>query len=184
MRDKATLIKHTREWLLTVIITHWLCPFAKREYDNDSIHYQVIETTDLHNQLEQILAQCAALDKNGMRETSLLIFPSGLSDFEDYLDMLNIAQALLKEGGYEGIYQLASFHPDYCFEGASQNDASNYTNRSPYPMVHILREASVETALDTYPNPEKIPERNIELTTGLGVEVMKGLLADCYKPEN
>lgn len=181
MPDQNTLIQHTQKWLLTVIIEHRFCPFAKPEYDNDRIHCEVIETTNLQSQLEQILKHCAALDKDGDRETSLLIFPSGLSDFEDYLDMLDIANALLKAEGYEGIYQLASFHPDYCFEGASLNDASNYTNRSPYPIVHILRESSVETALENYPNPEIIPQRNIELTKSLGLKVMQELLAACYK---
>jgi len=88
---------------------------------------------------------------------------------------------LLKEQGYEGIYQLASFHPEYRFEGVELNDPANYTNRSPYPMIHILREASVEQALEKYPNPEKIPERNIQLIQGLGFGVMKELLAECYK---
>ena len=132
-------------------------------------------------QLEQIIAQCAALDNAANRETSLLIFPRALSDFEDYLDMLEIATALLEKQGYEGVYQLASFHPKYCFAEAAPDDASNYTNRSPYPMLHILREASVEAALENFPNPENIPDRNIQLTKGLGLTVMKKLLADCYK---
>jgi len=180
MPDHSTLIKHTQKWLLTVIIEHRFCPFAKPEYDNNSIHYEVIESADLPSQLEQILGHCSALDKDGDRETSLLIFPSGLSDFEDYLDMLDIANALLKAEGYEGIYQLASFHPQYRFAHANSNDPSHYTNRSPYPMVHILRESSIETALKNYPTPEKIPEQNIALTQSLGLKAMQALLAACY----
>jgi hypothetical protein len=81
--------------------------------------------------------------------------------------------------GYEGIYQLASFHPQYLFADSDENDPSNYTNRSPYPMLHILREASLEKVLESYPNPENIPERNIELTRSLGLETMQKLLAEC-----
>ena len=181
MPDTNTIINQTKKWLSRVIIDHTLCPFAKREYDNNRIHYEVIETTDLQSQLEQIIMQCSAMDNDVDRETSLLILPLGLSNFEDYLDVLEIASALLEKQGYEGIYQLASFHPRYCFATAAPDDASNYTNRSPYPMLHILREASVETALKNFPNPENVPDRNIQLTKGLGLAVMKKLLADCYK---
>ena len=181
MIDNTTLINQTQKWLSNVIIKHTLCPFAKREHDNGRIHYDVIKTADMRSQLDHILTQCSALDTDANRETSLLIFPLGLSEFEDYLDMLDIAAALLKTQGYEGVYQLASFHPGYCFAGASGDDPSNYTNRSPYPMVHILRESSVEAALKNYPNPEKIPERNIQLTKDLGLKVMQASLDECYK---
>ena len=181
MPDNTTLINQTQKWVTDVVIEHALCPFAKREYDSNRIHYEVIETADLQTQLEQIIAQCAAIDEDINRETSLLIFPFGLSDFEDYLDILDISTALLKTQGYEGVYQLASFHPNYCFADTPFDDPSNYTNRSPYPMLHILREASVEIALQNYPNPEKIPVRNIRFTKSLGLEAMRALLADCYK---
>lgn len=181
MPNNSTLINHTQKWLSNVVIQYSLCPFAKREHDNNRIHYEVIETADIYTQLDQIMTQCNALDEDATRETSLLIFPFGLSDFEGYLEMLDISTALLKSEGYEGIYQFASFHPNYCFEGVTLDDPSNYTNRSPYPMLHILREASVEAALKNYPNPEKIPVRNSQLTKSLGVKTMRALLADCYK---
>lgn len=188
VQDNNVLINQTKKWLSSVIIDHTLCPFAKQAYDNHGIHFAVIEATDLQGQLEQVIIQCAALDNDANRETSLLIFPVGLSnsendlaDFENYLDFLEIATALLKKQGYEGIYQLASFHPEYCFAGTSPDDASNYTNRSPYPMLHILRESSIEAALEKFPNPENIPDNNIQLTKGLGLKFMQKLLADCYK---
>lgn len=180
MADKQALINHTKKWLSSVVIAHKLCPFAKREYETDRIHYDVIHAPDFESQLTQILAQCAALDKNPSRETTLLIFPTSLSDFEDYLDVLETANACLKDQGYEGIYQLASFHPNYRFEGTQDNDPSNYTNRSPYPMLHILREASLETALSNYPNPENIPKRNVKLTQDLGLKTLRAWLAACY----
>lgn len=181
MPDNNALIDHTKKWLSSVIIGHTLCPFARREFEAGRIHYAVIDTADRMTQLEHIIMECEALDDDPERETSLLIFAQGLSGFEDYLDALGIGNALLKDLGYEGVYQLASFHPDYCFDGVPANDPSHYTNRSPYPMVHILREASVERALKNYHNPENIPARNIELTRSLGLAVMQDLLAKCYK---
>lgn len=174
-------MNQTQKWLKTVIIAHKLCPFAKREFDNNRIHYAVIETADLKSQLEEIIKQSIALDHDADRETSLLIFPKGLSEFDAYLDLLDLATTLLKDQGYEGTYQLASFHPQYQFDGTEETDPSHYTNRSPYPMLHILREASIEAALKTYPDPQNIPTRNIKLTQDLGLQVMKALLEACYK---
>ena len=179
-RPKTNYIGHTQNWLSTVVIDLGLCPFAKREFDAGRISYRVVETDDLQGQLQEIILECAAMEADREKETSLLIFPQGLSDFAAYLDMLALANALMAEQGYEGIYQLASFHPDYCFAESAIEDASQYTNRSPYPMVHVLREASVETALKNYANPEKIPDRNIKLTRELGAAAMQSLLTKCY----
>ncbi len=180
MTNKTLIIEQTQKWLSSVIIKHSICPFAKREHDNNRIHYEVIESNDLETQLEQLILQCEALDDDTSRETSLLIFPNALSDFEGYLDVVEISTELMTKQGYEGTYQLASFHPQYRFADSSIDDASNYTNRSPYPMLHILREESIEKVLANYPNPEDIPERNIKLTQDLGLEEMKKLLSDCY----
>ena len=179
--ERPDYIACTKTWLSTVIIELGLCPFAKREFEAGRIHYDVIETGDLQAQLEHIIMECAALDRDAARETSLLIFPNGLSDFHDYLDLLALANSLIAKQGYEGIYQLASFHPEYLFAGVAADDPSHYTNRSPYPTVHILRESSVENALSTYSEPEKIPERNIKLTRNLGLAAMRALLTDCYR---
>ena len=181
MSQKSHYIEQTQNWLESVIIELGLCPFAKREYEAGRIAYRVIETAELHCQLEQIILECTAMDADVSIETSLLIIPQSLSDFGTYLDLLALANALLAQQGYEGIYQLASFHPDYCFADIASDDPSHYTNRSPYPMVHILREASVEAALKNYPHPEKIPERNIALTRKLGIKAMQNLLAECHK---
>ena len=180
MPSHQVIINQTQKWLQTVIIAHSLCPFAKREFDSGRIHYAVSDAADLPEQLTCIIEHCAALDRDTDRETTLLIFPDGLSEFENYLDLIELANALLKDQGYEGTYQLASFHPQYRFAGSDETDPSHYTNRSPYPMVHILREASVEAALKRYPDPEKIPTRNIKLTQNLGLRAMKALLDDCY----
>ena len=172
-------ISQTKNWLNTFIIKHTICPFAKREYDRDSIHYELITSEAIEDQLQALIQSCAALENNSEIETSLLIYPKGLNDFDDYLDFLAIASDLLDKQGYEGIFQLASFHPDYCFDGVDSDDASNYTNRSPYPTLHIIREASLERVLENYPDPESIPQRNIEYTRELGIDVLKKILADC-----
>jgi hypothetical protein len=109
-------------------------------------------------------------------QTTILVFPSGFDNFEEYLDMLGLANLLIFQGGYGGIYQLASFHPNYCFDGEAENDPANYTNRSPYPLLHILRESSVEAALKLYPQPERIPEHNIAKARKLGAEFLQALL--------
>ncbi len=179
--DDAGLIKHTQNWLRDIVIGHGLCPFAKAEHDAGTIRYAVIRDDDLQSQAEDILTACAALDARKNIETTLLIFPAGLSGFEDYLSLIDLAVDALKAAGYEGVYQLASFHPDYRFAGSESDDPANYTNRSPYPVVHILREASVEKAIADFSNPENIPARNIRLTRGLGIEVMRDLLAGCLQ---
>lgn len=181
MPNPPAIISQTQTWLSTVIIAHKLCPFAEREFDSGRIHYAVIETDRFEAQLETVIKHCGDLDEDKDRETTLLIFPNGVSEFEAYLDLLEQAGALMKDQGYEGVYQLASFHPDYRFNGASEDDPSNYTNRSPYPILHILREASVERALESYPNPEDIPARNIELTRDIGLTAMKAMLKRCYE---
>lgn len=174
-------ILETKKWLQNVVIAHNICPFAERVFKNDGIHFEVETSTDIETCLENLIAECERLDENETIETTLLIYAKAFADFEEYLDFLEVAQALLEAQDYEGVYQLASFHPNYCFDGSLENDAANYTNRSPYPMLHLLRESSLEHALANYPNPETIPENNIELTRKLGVEKMKATLAACYE---
>jgi len=174
------IIKQTEKWLTSFIINYNICPFAKREHDQAKIRYTVIESSELEHCLESMINECQLLDAESNIETSLIIFPNTFKSFDEYLDFLNIAESLLIDQQYEGIYQLASFHPDYCFEGETASDPANYTNRSPYPMLHLIRELSLEKALDSYPHPEKIPERNILLTRQLGQEKLKAILQNCY----
>lgn len=174
-------IQQVQQWLKQVIIGFNFCPFAKREFDQGSIRYSVIRHGQLEQCLQSLIDECILLDQETDIETGLLIFPDAFTAFDDFLDFVDLANALLLEQGYEGIYQLANFHPDYCFEGSDDNDAANYTNRAPYPMLHIIREASLEAALENYPNPEAIPERNIALARKTGLEKMQQLLASCIQ---
>jgi len=174
-------ITETKKWLETVVIARNICPFAKRVFDDGGIHFQVETSMDVAICLENLLDECARLDENEAIETTLLIYANAFADFDEYLDFVEIAERLLEVEDYEGIYQLASFHPNYCFDGSNENDAANYTNRSPYPMLHLLRESSLEKALENYPNPEEIPENNIKLTRELGLEKMRETLEACYE---
>lgn len=173
-------IAATRMWLETVIIGHSLCPFAKRELDLGSIRFYEDAETRIEICLQNLIAECVLLDGDETITTTLLIYPHGFAVFDDYLDFLGLAEDLLIAQGYEGVYQLASFHPDYCFDETVPNDAANYTNRSPYPMLHLLRESSIEQAVNSHPDAEGIPPRNIKLTRKLGLKQMQALLAACY----
>lgn len=174
--NKKPVVAATQNWLTSFIITYNICPFAKNVHENNSIRYQVVDSDSQEDCLEALIAECLHLDAESATETTLLILPKAVGKFNDFLDLLAIAEQLLVEQGYEGIYQLASFHPDYCFAGSNHDDAANYTNRSPFPMLHIIREASIEQVLQIYENPEMIPERNIELTRKLGIEALRKLL--------
>jgi len=167
MITDENVITATQTWLKSVIIELGLCPFAKREFERGSIHFAIDRDTETENCLHHLMRECDRMDTDPGIETTLLIYAGAFACFDDYLDYLDLAENLLADQGYDGIYQLASFHPDYCFEGASKDDPANYTNRSPYPMLQLLRESSIEQAVAHFPNPENIPHANIELTRKL-----------------
>ncbi|SDJ64826.1 hypothetical protein SAMN04488540_11128 [Ferrimonas sediminum] len=160
-----------------------LCPFARREVERNSIRYAVFEQTKVKAVLANLVAECEYLDSHPDTETTLCILPRGFEGFYAYLDLVALASELLVEQGYEGHYQLASFHPDYCFDGEPQDDPSNYTNRSPLPLIHLIREASMEKALESYEEPESIPERNIAFARRKGSEFFESLLTRCNPSE-
>lgn len=179
MNKDERCINATRSWLKNIIIEYSICPFAKRELERGSIRFSVRQDSDIEQCLLNLMRECDRLDTDESIETTLLIYTDAFTGFDDYLDFLELAETLLHEQGYEGIYQLASFHPDYCFEGADPDDPANYTNRSPYPMLHLLRESSIEQAVNAYPDPENIPQRNTEFTRKLGLAKMQALLSTC-----
>jgi hypothetical protein len=175
-----SVVEQTQAWLNQVIIAYNICPFARAVAEKNLIHYQVDEAITVAENLTTLIAQAEYLDQHDDDvETSLLIYPQQFAEFEDFVDYVALADELLIMQGYEGIYQLASFHPHYCFAEADSQDAANYTNRSPYPMLHLIRERSIENALQHFPHPESIPERNITLTRQLGLAKMQALLAAC-----
>lgn len=176
MSSEQQILGATKKWLRTVVIAHNFCPFAAREYQRDSIVYSVCTALTLEAGLSAFLSLCLRLDNDKNSETALLIFPAGYHTFDDYLSLLAAAEDALVMGGYEGVYQVASFHPQYCFAGAREHDAANYTNRSPWPMLHLLRESSVETALAQHPNVDAIPDDNIQRAHRLGYAEMAATL--------
>ena len=155
------------------------CPFAKRELDRDSVRYVVCDALELESCVESVFEECVFLDSNEAVETTLIVFSKAFKSFDDFLDCVDIAEQLLTQQGYDGVYQMASFHPDYCFADATNDDAANYTNRSPFPMLHLLREASLEKALVSYPDPENIPKRNVDKAREIGFKAMKARLDRC-----
>ncbi len=182
MNSDEAFIRATQAWLTSIIIAHNICPFAKREQERGSIRFSVEQQTDIEACLMNLMQECQRLDNDTDIETTLLIYAHAFKSFDDYLDFLAIAEDLLIDQDYEGIYQLASFHPDYYFEGARLDDPENYTNRSPYPMIHLLRESSIDRAVNSYPDVENIPQRNIDLTRTFGLAKLRELLAACMKP--
>lgn len=179
--DQQTFILHTEKWVKDVIMKYNICPFARKEVEKKSIRYVVIEQTKSKAVLKQLIDECQILDEQSEIETSLLILPRGFEGFYHYLNLVELANEALFDNGYEGQYQLASFHPDYCFDGEPQTDPANFTNRSPYPTLHIIREASMEKALADYTDPESIPERNIAFARKKGSDFFEKLLAQCHK---
>src|SRR5436309_13724606 len=172
MDTAEEIIANTRQWLEKAVIGLNLCPFAKAVYVKDRIRYAVsrAETSeallaDLTAELQALMAaDPAAID------TALLIHPQVLTDFLDYNEFLGVADAAVAELGLEGVLQIASFHPQYQFAGTAADDVENYTNRSPYPMLHLLREASVERAVAASPDAAQIYEKNIATLRLLGPE--------------
>ena len=173
------VIEHTKKWIADVVIGCNFCPFAAQVIKKQTVFYKVETATETVNCLESFLQELIRLDDDAAIETSFLIFPNNFKTFDSYLDMVSVAEKLLKQKGYNGIYQLASFHPQYRFADAPEKDAANYTNRSVYPMLHLLRESSIDKALEHYTNPEAIPERNINFAREKGIIYMKMLRDGC-----
>lgn len=157
------VLEATRAWVERAVIGLNLCPFARAVQSKGLVRYIVSEATTARALASDLERELLHLSKAPPAEidTTLLIHPQVLHDFLDYNDFLATADALLARLRLEGELQIASFHPDYCFSDSEADDPANYTNRSPYPILHLLREASVSRAVDAYPEPHRIYERNI-----------------------
>jgi hypothetical protein len=180
MRDP---VEQTRCWVKEVVIGLNLCPFARIPFEAGSIRYRVCVARDADGSYTALLAEMADFVQQSPEqvETGLFIVPRGLEDFGEYLDVLEDAQAALEEAALDDLLQLASFHPDYCFEGLEADDPANYTNRSPYPMFHLIRQDGLAAALENWPYPESIPERNEALLRDMGAPAMQRLLENCIQ---
>jgi len=169
-------LAQTRHWIQTVVVGLDLCPFAAPVLRLDALTLRAV-SGDTKTCLTELARECARLEPRPEIDTALLVLEAGFRDFPDYLDLLDLSEQLLDDLDYAGIFQLASFHPFYQFSGTQRDDVENFTNRSPYPMLQLLRESSVTRALSGHSDPASIPERNIERMRELGVEGVKALLA-------
>lgn len=168
-----------RQWLDAVVIGLNLCPFAAHPLRNGSLQLRVSDARDeaaLYDELRAALQEMDEVPATQM-DTLIIAIPQLLGSFDEYNDFLQQADGLLRRQGWEGVYQIASFHPRYRFEGSHADDVSNYTNRSPYPLLHVLREDSVAAAVARHPDAEGIPSRNIRTMEALSPAQRRALAA-------
>jgi hypothetical protein len=170
--DDQVVVEHTRRWISSFVVGLGLCPFAQPVFDAGRIRYAISHSRDKRTLAYDLASELHLLLASPSKqiETTLLIHPHVLSNFLDYNDFLGVVHQLLEELRLCGTIQVASFHPQYRFAGTGPNAAENYTNRSPYPMLHLLRETSVSQAADASDELLEIPRRNIETMRNLGRE--------------
>jgi hypothetical protein len=168
----AIVIEDTVRWLEGAVIGLNLCPFAKGVHVKGQIHYVVSTATDAEGVAEDLHRELEALAEANpeARDTTLLVLPRALHDFLDFNDFLEVADAMVEELDLGGILQVASFHPQFQFDGTDVDDVTNCTNRSPYPTLHLLREDSIDKAVEIFPEAETIYERNMETLEKIGIE--------------
>ena len=180
MSDDLAL-RRTRAWVERAVVGLNLCPFAKAPLVKGQIRYVLDETDDPRVLLESLCAEMRALVEAdpAQVETTLLVHPNVLDDFTDFNDFLDAADAALEDMGLDGVLQIASFHPQYQFAGTDADDLGNATNRSPYPTLHLLREASVDRAVAAFAQADSIVEANLHTLESLGREGWTTLQAAC-----
>lgn len=186
---------HTRRWIADFVVAENLCPFAapvlrpnplSEPQDEPLLRIAVCDQQAEAELAQAVLNELDLLQRTPEQEvaTSVLVFSSALTAFDDYLDFLGFAEELLAECGLEGVIQIASFHPDYVFDGVRADDPSHYSNRSPWPMLHFIREDQITRALQNHPDPNAIPERNIAHLRALGTPAISALLARIRSPQS
>lgn len=170
MSDHDTIRARTEQWLTQAVIGLNLCPFAKAVHVKNQIRYAVSDARTPEALLAELVQELALLRDTdpAQVDTTLLIHPQVLSDFLDYNDFLDVVDAAIEEMALDGVLQVASFHPDYQFSGTDADDIENYSNRSPYPTLHLIRESSIEQAVAAFPDAADIYETNMETLRKLG----------------
>jgi len=166
------VLSRTKQWLEEIVIGLNLCPFASSVFLAKQVRFRVSDARDADAVVRDALSEAMLLIESPADEiaTTLLICPNALNDFDEYLDSLSMIEALLAEAGADGLLQIASFHPRYRFEGEDEAALSHFTNRSPYPVFHFLRESQVQEAVDSHPDTASIPNTNIARLNELGAE--------------
>lgn len=170
MANSDAALADTRRWLERAVIGLNLCPFAKAVLVRQQVHFAATQAEDVAGILEDFgreLAELVALEPT-QRDTTLLVIPAGMEDFLVFHDLTARAERLVRKQGLQGTIQVASFHPRFVFAGAQEGDITNYTNRAPYPTLHLLREASIDRAVAAFPDPAAIYDANMETLRRLG----------------
>ena len=175
----SAIIKSVQSWFEQTVLGLNLCPFAHKPHKQGSIRFELSHAGSDETCLGDIYRNLLKLDQHPEIETLVLICADYLDNFDDYNQFLNLADQLLEQQGWEGEYQIASFHPDYCFAGCDTDDRANWTNRSPYPLFHLIREQSISRAKATHPDVQGIPQTNIETLEKLSDGEMKRLFRHC-----
>ena len=171
-------LQRVQRWLEVMVVGENLCPFAEKPLNAGKVRIAVCLEDDPEAVYRAFLLELERLLNLGedALETTLLACPNALGDFYDYLDLLALLEGAISELELDGVLQIASFHPEYEFEGAGKDDPANYTNRSPCPLFHLLRESSISEAVSQLAQPERIPQRNAQHMRALGVEKIHRLL--------
>lgn len=183
--DISLVIDASRRWVETVVVRHGLCPFASRVLANDGLRFVVSEATTSEALVGDLIDELLYLNQQSREvvETSLLIHPYVLTDFQSYNDFLDVVDATIEETGLHGVVQVASFHPDYQFADSDEDDAANYSNRSPFPMLHLLREAGIDEAVRDWTakgrSMDDIPVNNVEALRRMGSSLLEKQLLAC-----
>lgn len=179
--SQQSIIAAMKKWVAQFIVKYNICPFAKAELQSDTIRYIVLDEQRIDPLLDAIETECQYLDQHPDVATTLVMVTGRFADFDCYLDLVDLTQQSVIDPKYQGVYQLASFHPQYVFADADENDPANFTNRAPYPTLHLIREESITKALSSFGSPEKIYQRNIDFARRKGAKKMAQWLAETYQ---
>ena len=176
------IIEETRRWIKTVVIGNNFCPFAAKPFAEDKIRYFISPAENTSALVDDVVNELITLrDSNPTEiETAILIVPNCFEGFQEYNQFISLLDIILEKLALEGVIQIATFHPEYCFEDLDVDDVRNYTNRSIYPMFHLIREDSVEQARFLHPNIDTIPQRNMDKLVSMGLNKINKQLASCH----
>ncbi len=166
----------TKNWIDLVVIQHGLCPFAAKPFLEGAIRYRVVDTAELDSALHSYVEELRCLSETDTIETTLIVFDTAFTDFDDFLDFIAMAEQLIEDLSYHQQFLLAHFHPEYQFDGLEFDDVANYSNRSPKPILQLLRQRSIDDAVSKEVDLATIPKRNIEVLRHNGLAHHKQLL--------
>ena len=184
--ENELIIEETRRWIKSIVIGNNFCPFAAKPFAENKIHYFVSSAKDEKSLVDDVISELILLRDTDPAEieTSILLAPYCFESFDDYNQFLTLTDIILEKLTLEGVIQIATFHPDYCFEDLSEDDVRNYTNRSIYPMFHLIREDSVEQARALHPDVDDIPQQNMDKLLSMGLNKINKQISACQFKKN